>query len=193
MALGAEYFIKKHNHKKAIVTYVISFFILAALVFIPFFMLRDDLPSLEPDEPMFAIYFVAVLATTIFTIIKLLNIRRLVSITREFINYLIATTALVGFSAIQNVAYDILEELGMPDHQIMYTSHFAFYGALSLMFLAFVRLANLPGIYSALQEQKESPPLRQGFPLRSASFAGQVAGQAPFAKKKITRTKKSAK
>lgn len=177
IGLGAEYFIRTHNHKNRWAAYVIGFFILLALALIPIFMLRDDLPSLEPGEPMFAIYFVAVLAITTFTIIKLLNIRRLVSMTREFINYLIAAIALIGLSAIQNVAYDVLEELGMPDRQIMYTSHFAFYGALSLMFLAFVRLANLPGIYSALQKEKLPPP---------------AVPPIPLAKKKSIRTKKSA-
>lgn len=182
MALGAEYFIKKHDHKNSFATYVIAVVILGALALIPVFMLRDDLASLEPGGPKFVIYFIAVAATTTFTIMKLINIRGLVSMMRELVNYLIAATALVGISAIQNVSYDVLSKLGMPKYQIIYTSHFAFYGALSLMFLAFVRLSNLPGIYGALQKETKSPPLRP------AGFAGQAAS----AKKKIIRTKKSA-
>lgn len=174
MALGAEYFVRTHDHKNKWATYAIGAVILAALALIPVFMLRDNLASLDTDEPMFFIYLAAIVVSTIFTMVELVRIRRLVSMTRDFVSYLLAATALIGLSAVQNISYDFLEKIGLPNYQIIYTSHFAFYGALSLMFLAFVRLANLPGIYSALQEQKESPPL-------------------PLAKKKLARSKKSAK
>lgn len=182
ISLGAEYFLKKHDHRRPFFSWAIVCAASVAAFLIFLFSINDKIVSLEEDSPLLPIYIIAILFCAAFVIWQLARIKRTVSITKSFAGYLIAAIGLISFSAIFSILYEIWEEVfGMPDHQIVYVSHFTFYGALSLMFLAFVRLANLPGIYAAIQEQRQAPPLR---PSRSA---GQV-----LIKKKSSRTKKSA-
>ena len=83
---------------------------------------------------------------------RLFKIRKSVSIMRGFTSYLIGAFVLVAIAALQYIWYDALQDAGVPYLQIIYISHFLFYGALSLMFLAFQHIANLGGMYSQIGE-----------------------------------------
>ena len=81
---------------------------------------------------------------------------------RDFVNYFIAAFVLIAISALQYVLYDKLLDLGMPMLQVVYLSHFLFYGALSLIFLAFARLTNLGGVYGDVEQYMKEHPKEGG-------------------------------
>lgn len=68
-----------------------------------------------------------------------------------FVNYLAISIGMVVFAALPNIFYELMEDkLNIPELQIIYLSHFTFYAALSIIFLAFGRLSNLAGVYKDL-------------------------------------------
>jgi hypothetical protein len=152
VAVGAEYFLRTLKKKSAVatnifITGIVALFVLTVLIF-----LNKVSVSLEPDE--LAIYFYAALVLVVFflSVSRLIKIKKHVSIMVGFIDYFISAFVLITISALQFVFYDVLKGLGMPVIQVIYVSHFLFYGALSFIFLAFARLANLQGIYQEAQK-----------------------------------------
>lgn len=161
IVIGAEYFLvalKKGRLATIIVSSVgmLGFLFLSAVIF------SGQLPvSLELTVSTPYIYAVLVLGVSILSVNRLLKIKKHVSIMVGFANYFIAAFALIATSALLYVFYDPLKELGMPDIQILFVSHFLFYGALSLMFLAFVRLSNLGGIYEEVETYEKSNSIKK--------------------------------
>lgn len=151
VALGAEYFLRAAKNKSATTAMglfagVVVFFVLTLLIFF-----KKVSISLEPDSLMVYIYSVIVLAAFFLSLDRLLKIKKSVSIMSGFVGYFIAAFVLVTLAALQYILYDVIQdELGVSFLQIIYISHFLFYGALSLMFLAFARLARLGGMYSEI-------------------------------------------
>lgn len=156
ITLGAQMFIDKHDQNRRIFSKIIIALILFQAFVICLFLARDELITLETRSPGVLIYIAGILIAAALTIYKLARIKRLVSISRPFINYLIAAVALIAVSAIQNILYEFFEEtLGMPQYQIIYLAHFEFYIALSFFFLSFVRISKLGGLYQALEEKTQ--------------------------------------
>lgn len=157
IAIGAEYFLRTLKRGSMAMIGILSagiiiFFVLTVLVFF-----KKISVSLEPDEMMIYVYGAIVLGAFLLSVIRLIKIKKHVSIMVNFVNYFLAALALITVSALQYVFYDVLKGIGMPLLQVVYVSHFLFYGALTLMFLAFARLANLGGIYQEAEEYKKAP------------------------------------
>ena len=151
VAIGAEYFIRTLKKGLPIMTViliitVISFFILTLMVFF-----KKLSVSLEPDELTPYIYAILVLGTSFLSLNRLMQIKKHVSIMVSFINYFMGAFVLITISALNYVFYDFINGIGIPEFQIIYISHFLFYGALTLIFLAFGHLTNLGGIYKEVQ------------------------------------------
>jgi len=156
VTVGAEYFL--HTLKKnstamirILITSMIVFLSLALLIFF-----QKILVSLGLDTPTPYIYAILVLGVSFLSVNRLLEIKKHVSIMTGFVNYFIAAFILITVSALQYVFYEATGRMGIPDFQIIYTSHFLFYGALTLMFLAFVRLTNLGGVYKEAEEYEKN-------------------------------------
>ncbi len=147
--LGAEFFIKAHDRKaKPVFFWFLNVMIFFQFFIILLFLMKDNIVSLEPDSPILYAYITATIVFTVLGVLKLKRIEKLVSISKMFVSYLIVALVLIGFSAIQNISYEVLEQaLHFPQFQIIYLSHFTFYIALSLMFLAFTHFQNLSGVY----------------------------------------------
>ncbi len=155
VAIGAEYFLRTLKRGRMITIVVLGmgvavFFLLTILIF-----LNQVSVSLEPSGAIPYIYGLLVIMSSVFSINRLVNIKKHVSIMVGFVNYFIAAFILIAISSLQYVFYDVFQGLGMPDFQIVYVSHFLFYGALTLMFLAFVRLTDLGGIYQEAQKTEQ--------------------------------------
>lgn len=158
VTLGAEYFIRALR-KNLIPVIGIIFAIIPVLVALTAVMLFNKIPvSLDTDGYLIYIYGILVIGTLYMSVHHLVKIRRLVPIMREFVNYFIAAFVLIGISALQYVFYDALLAVGVPTIQVVYVSHFLFYGALSFIFLAFARLTNLGGIYNDIEQFKKLHP-----------------------------------
>lgn len=154
--LGTELFLKVlYRHSKLfVIIFSSAIAIFAALIVL--FLLDNKLVSLEADSPLLYIYMIALLSVMVVGIDRLLKVRSLVSVTRSFINYSLLSITLIAVSAVPNALYEVLEGAGMPIYQIAYISHFLFYAALSVMFLAFGHLANLPGLYQEAEKYKNA-------------------------------------
>lgn len=151
ITLGIEYFLRKIDKRSNILIPIILIGIISAFSALATSLSGREI-SLDPDKPLMYIYTLAIIIVTVFGIARLLRIKKHVSILVNFINYFVAGYLLIGFSSLQYVLYEVFLSLGIPLFRIVYTSHFLFYGALSLMFLAFVRLAQLGGIYTEIEK-----------------------------------------
>lgn len=150
VALGAQYFLAKRAGRYKLFSALTLGFLGSFLVTILGFMRVIEI-SLEPDEMDVYLYTALVIGVTTVSVVRLFKLGQVVSIMKSFAWYIVVAFTLVTAAALHYLLYEILEHLGMPDVQIIYISHFLFYAALSLMFLAFSRLANLGGIYAAAE------------------------------------------
>ncbi len=148
IVMGAEMFLAVHDRRSRLVLWITG---MAAVIFVGLstaLFLNDELISLEADSAAPYLYAVLSVLAGALAFVRAEKIGRLVSISRNFIDYLLAAIALIVLSVLPNVFYEILEDAGLPDHQVIYVSHFLFYAALSLIFLSFRATANLPGVYA---------------------------------------------
>lgn len=152
VTLGAEYFLYVLKKKTPIMLGVLTAGIITFLFLTLLIFFKKISISLEPDEITIYIYGVIILITLFLSLRHLYEIKNKVSIMVDFINYFIASFVLITISALQYIFYDVLQKAGVPMVQIIYISHFLFYGALSFMFLAFARLANLEGMYKEIKK-----------------------------------------
>ena len=87
----------------------------------------------------------------IFAAVEIVRIRRLTPVMRGFTAYLVGGLVLILVAILPNIFYDFLSDVGIPSYQSIYASHFLFYGALSLFFLAFKKLSYMGGVYEDLR------------------------------------------
>lgn len=156
VAIGAEYFLRtlKKNSTVMIGTMIAG---IAIFIFLVWLIFSNKVQvSLEPDEPWLYVYGALVFGASFLSLSRLIKVKKHVSIMTGFINYFVMAFVLITVSSAQYVFYELIEKIGIPDFQIVYIGHFLFYGALSLMFLAFVRLTNLGGIYKEAEEYKNN-------------------------------------
>ena len=149
--LSVEHFLKRVEKVLRIMTPLLYSGMIACLALTILFFFRSGLVRLTPGGPMYS-YGLAVLIVTFLGIGRLLRLRAHVTILVNFINYFIASFILISISALMYVLSDVLEGVGMSYFQVMYISHFLFYGALSLMFLAYGRLSRLGGVYQGVKD-----------------------------------------
>jgi hypothetical protein len=147
VALGAQYFIGKRDKAHGL-TVLLSFSFVAFLVMTILGFTRAYNISIEPDEADIYVYALIVLSVTALSINRLIKIGQGVSIITNFTWYIAISFALIMASASQYIFYELLEHMGIPEVQIIYMSHFLFYAALTVLFLAFPRLKKLGGIYA---------------------------------------------
>lgn len=153
LAVGAELFLKVYYERGARLIMLLSGIIAAIFILIAAFLINPNLISLEPDSWMPYMYALALLGAGFYGIFKMLQIRKLVTIAVGFVNYLVAAIALIMLAAMFDVFYEFLEHyLVIADYQIIYFSHFAFYAALSLMFLAYAKLSYLGEFYEEIKK-----------------------------------------
>lgn len=112
-------------------------------------------PTLFPKiEWLQYFYLTIVIGVAFVASSQLIFLKRHVSIMVNFINYFNAAFLLMAVATLLYILNEPLEELSISYMQVMYISHFLFYGALSLMFLAYSKFANLGGIYAEVEKLK---------------------------------------
>lgn len=154
IAFGAEYFIRMAKGKSALTLWLFAaasvfFLVLTGLIFFG----KIEV-SLEFGSYMVYFYILAILFTFAVVTAKLRDIKRRVSITSRFASYYIYSFVLLAIAALIVILYDSIAEFGIPEYQIVYISHFFFYSALTLMFLAFAKFKDLSGMYAGLQSSE---------------------------------------
>lgn len=149
MTIGAELFLVKYEHRSNLFLKFAYLSILILAFFNMLFMFRPELVSLEMDTFFPYLYAFLVISAFVVFLKKVLKLKNKISISKQFLNYLSCSVVLICIATVPNIFYEFLEEdLHLPFFQMVYFSHFAFFIALSLMFLSYKKLAALPGLYA---------------------------------------------
>lgn len=147
IVMGAESFLRVYHARSAWLIWVTRVAIIALLGFTVALIMNGELISLEPEDPAPYIYTIAMIAIASLALKKALEIKKQVSFTAGFINYLAASILLICLAIIPNTLYDFFVHIfHLSERQTTYFSHFAFYGALSVLFLAFGQIKQLGGV-----------------------------------------------
>ncbi|MFZ3044195.1 MAG: hypothetical protein WA058_03790 [Minisyncoccia bacterium] len=116
-----------------------------------YLLTHDKAISLEMVSIWPYVYAAALLGAGILATVEILKIRRLTPIMVGFTTYLLSALIAILLAILPNIFYDGLAVLGVPSYLSIYASHFLFYAALSLFFLAFEKLSYLGGVYEDLK------------------------------------------
>lgn len=155
--IGAESFLRIIARRS---TYLIKLLSIAILIFaalIIFFSIKSDFVSLEIESLAPYIYAVLVAGIGTLGIFIIRRVKKLVPISTGFSNYLLASLSLIIFATLPYIFYDFIEARFYSytnRHQIIYLSHFAFFAALSLLFLAFTKVS-WGGLYSEARQYEQ--------------------------------------
>lgn len=158
IAIGAESFLRIIGRRSTYLIKLFSITIFAFSILIVLFTINDKLISLEPESlaPALYTFLIGVISTLGIGIVR--EIKKLVPISAGFSNYLISSLVLLIFAMIPYVFYEFIEEgfnYYVDNHQIIYISHFAFFAALSFLFLAFTKLS-WGGVYAETRNLVEN-------------------------------------
>ncbi len=151
--IGTESFLKVLHSRSKIILIISSLAICIFSGLFLIFIFQPQLINLHADSLALYAYITFILLTSGFSSWRLMVLRRHVHIMKNFIEYLIAAIFLICCVALLSILEEVIVALGVPFIQIVYISHFLFYGALSLIFLAFERLMHLEGIYAELRDK----------------------------------------
>jgi len=152
-ALGAESFLSVHDKRRPWLLWLLGIILAALSLLVAIFLAQSSLVSLEITSPIPLIYVAAIAIIGAIACVKIFRISTLVSISSTFSGYMIAAIVLIMAAVLPNIFYEPLQTLGFDERQVIYISHFIFYAALSLMFLAF-RTFSFTGIYSEAEKLK---------------------------------------
>jgi len=120
------------------------------------FVAKPDMISLEIANSAAYAYAVAVLAVGIYGILRMRKIGKLYPWFNPFVGYMVQAITLIMAAALVNVFYDVFQAFGVDDYQVIYLSHFTFYAALSVMFLAYGDPLKIGGMHKDIREAMES-------------------------------------
>lgn len=112
--------------------------------------------NLSPSSIQTYAYLTAILTVVFFSLWRLMVLKNRVPLMTNFVKYFMAAFILVGLSALFYILEGILTISGISFLQLIYFNHFLFYGALSLIFLAYDRLLHLGGLYNDIEKMKLS-------------------------------------
>ncbi len=160
MTIGAERFLKVIKGRSRLFIGVLIVMIAVFSLLTVLNLVNDQWVSLDPLTPAFDLYAIAVIILGTLGTVWIWKIRRAVPATVGFSNYLIAAMIIIAFAGLQNLSYALFENIGIPSYQSVYLSHFAFYAALSLMFLAFTKLYHMGGVYDQLRDNEDAGKAR---------------------------------
>lgn len=119
-------------------------------------MWSDTVVSLDTDDVAPYLYSLILGVTTALALWEVHKIKVIAPVARGFASYLAATILLIAFAALANILYEFLKDYaGVADYLSIYLSHFAFYAALSIFFLAFGEFRNLGGVFADINKFAE--------------------------------------
>lgn len=109
--------------------------------------------SLEPDAFAPYAYVVLVAVALALCIVRWRKLRAMYAWFHRFIDRVLLSAIMVALAAAPNVFYEHLEHIGVDERISIYLSHFTFYAALTVMYLAFDRIQDLGGLHKDIREQ----------------------------------------
>ncbi|MFA6519523.1 MAG: hypothetical protein WCT41_01715 [Candidatus Paceibacterota bacterium] len=150
--IGATYFSGINHRTYASFLRMLSYaFIAGFFLFSVFLFANDRAIGLEVEDPAPFLYALMLVIAGVLAVIEIVKIRRLTPIMHGFTTYLLGGLVLLLIAILPNIFYDFLAIAGVPSYMSIYSSHFLFYAALSLFFLAFKKLSYMGGVYEDLK------------------------------------------
>jgi hypothetical protein len=151
IAAGAENFLYHHDERKPYSVWLmyagIGIFIILSIAS----AINRNLISLEFKNPAPYIYAVGIFFIGLLAFVKVLIAKKYSPFSKKFPIFLLAAIILIMIATFPYIFYDKLLNY-ISDIQIIYFSHFVFYGALSFIFLAFRNLSYLGGVYEDVKK-----------------------------------------
>jgi hypothetical protein len=157
IAVGAFHILKAYGRMR----FASFWLVLSALVGVVSFLASlaayvGLIPSVPP-----LLYMLIAFAAGVATCVPTLAISRLVPVLKEFSLYLTGALVFIVAAAGTDALHLVAKGEYVVYQQATYMSHFAFYAALSLMFLAFGKLSNLGGVYRDVAAAAEKGPRKR--------------------------------
>lgn len=157
IAVGAFHILKAYGKMR----FATFWLVLSALVGVVSFLASlaayvGLIPSVPP-----LLYMLIAFAAGVATCVPTLAISRLVPVLREFSLYLTGSLVFIVAAAGTDALHLVAKGEYVVYQQATYVSHFAFYAALSLMFLAFGKLSNLGGVYRDVAAAARKEPRKR--------------------------------
>jgi hypothetical protein len=109
--------------------------------------------SLEPEDVAPYAYAALVAAALASCVVRWRKLRAMYGWFHGFIDRVLLSAGMVALATAPNVFYEHLEHVGVSERLSIYLSHFTFYAALTVMYLAFDRIQDLGGLHKDLREQ----------------------------------------
>jgi len=169
VAVGAFHILKAYGRMR----FATFWLVLTALVGVVSFLASlaayvGMIPSVPP-----ALYMLIAFAAGLATCVPTMTIARMVPVLKDFATYLTGALVFIVAAAGTDALHLVAQSEYVVHQQATYVSHFAFFAALSLMFLAFGKLSNLGGVYRdiAAEGRKQSTNGRKRAPGRDAETA----------------------
>lgn len=151
--IGAEVVIAAHKGKRPGHAWIPWTAIAGFVALTALFLTKTIAISLEPDEFAPYVYGAVVVALTVVAYVRVRRIGRFMPMLRPFTDEMLASVGLTLVATLPNAFYEGLEKnAGIDKLQIIYVSHFTFYAALSLFYLAFKRFKGFGGVYKDVRE-----------------------------------------
>lgn len=151
LIIGTEYFSKIRYKLSPFLIKTLPIVILIFIIVTIIFFINDQMASLKAGDLMPVIYTALIFIIGVLAVIEVSKIKRLTAVAVGFVNYLTAAVVFIIASTLIYILHSFLASLGIPEYQVDYFSHFTFYIALSLVFLAFTKLSYLGGVYEELR------------------------------------------
>ena len=120
------------------------------------YFISPTLVNLHPNNWHMYLYILAAVIVTVLGIVRLRSFKRHATFMVSFINYFTAAFIIVCLCALLSASEELLVGLKIPSIQIAMVNHFLFYGALSLMFLAYQRVLNVHDLEEEKKVESES-------------------------------------
>ncbi|TSA43915.1 hypothetical protein D4R49_01535 [bacterium] len=150
--IGATYFSSINHKTYSSLLRGFSYAIIAVLLLFSLFLFANDRAiSLDTQSGASYVYTFMLIVTGVLAAIEIVRIRRLTPIMSGFTKYLLAALIAILVAILPNIFYEVLGDAGIPSYASIYVSHFLFYAALSLFFLAFKKMSYLGGVYEDLK------------------------------------------
>lgn len=146
VAVGAFHILKAYGKMR----FATFWLVLAALVGVVAFLASfATYLGVIPYVPA-SLYMLISGAAGVATVVPTMTIAKTIPVLREFAERLAAALTFMTVAAGTEALHLVAGSEYVVYQQATYVSHFAFFAALSLMFLAFGKLANLGGVYAGL-------------------------------------------
>lgn len=156
MILGSEIFVRAHSgYRRSSSPMIATAGAIMMFVFFSFFLsINPESISLEPNSAIPYLYGFIVVAIAFLFWQRLAYLKTVLDASFSgFFRFLGIMIVMVIISSLLYIFYEVIEGVvRIPEYQIIYISHFLFYGGLSIMFLAFEEFLKIGGVAKDIRE-----------------------------------------